>query len=161
VVAIGSDGHLWHTIRDANNQWQGNMGEIANVSAGGPPSFKRVACSGDSDGGLNIVALGSDGQLWHTARRSNGTWFAQFDQVSSDSPGAPAGLMSVGAGNDTNDDMQVVSVAPDGTLWHTIRHDPGNWQATTGKIPTAGGPPQFTRISDGSGTVPSGNIQYP
>lgn len=131
------------------------MGDVAEQTAGGPASFTRVACSGDSDGGLNVIALGSDGQLWRTARDSGGNWSNQFEPVSNDSPGAPAGLVSVGAGNDTNNDMQLVAVAPDGTLWHTIRHNAGGWQANTEPVPRDAESPSFTRISAGSGSIPA------
>lgn len=154
VIAVGSDGRLWHTIRNPNNTWQPTMGSVASQSSGGPAAFTHVACSGDSSGGLNIVALGSDNQLWHTARRSNGSWFANFTPVSSLSPGLPATVRGVGAGNDTNNDMQVIAIGPDGALWHSIRHNNGQWQQGFGRVPTGGGPPQFTSVTAGSGAMP-------
>jgi hypothetical protein len=159
LVAVGSDGRLWHTIRNPDNTWQATMGSIASHSAGGPAGFKRVACSGDSEGGLNVVALGSDDQVWHTARRANGSWFPNFDLVSKDSPGVPQTSIGIGAGNDTNNDMQVVVIGTDGALYHTIRQNSGQWSGPTSQLPTGVGPgsrfsDKFSTITAGSGSAP-------
>jgi hypothetical protein len=115
----------------------------------------RVACSGDSSGGLNIVAIGTDNQLWHTARRSNGTWFPDFTLVSGHSGGLPpSSPVGVGVGNDTNDDMQIVVITAAAQLLHTIRHDNGDWQPGFVVVPTVGGPATFAAITTGSGAIP-------
>jgi hypothetical protein len=60
VVGVGSDGRLWHTIRNPNGSWQSGFGLIESQSAGGPRSFKGVGCAG-AGGGLHVVGVGPTG----------------------------------------------------------------------------------------------------
>lgn len=127
IVAIGDDGKLYHTLRDGDGNWQAaGMGAIATQTAGGPAAFVGVGTAGDGQGGLNVVGVGSDGHLWHTARDNNGKWFATFDDLADRNTGGPGSYTAVaaaGAGGPT----EVVAVGSDGHLWHTIRFASNLW----------------------------------
>jgi hypothetical protein len=112
VVGVGSDGKLWHTIRNSNGTWQPRFEPIESQSSGGPGTFLDVAC-GSADGqALQVVGVGSDGNLWHTIRNSNGNWQASFEPIESQSSGGPPfgfGVGCAGAETGTDHDLQVVS----------------------------------------------------
>lgn len=150
VVGVGSDGKLWHTIRNANGSWQASFGLIESQSSGGPPSFSRVGCGG-ANSSLHVVGVGSDGKLWHTIRNPNGSWQASFGLIENQSSGGPASFRDVAAGSADGQAVQVVGVGSDGKLWHTIRNANGSWQASFGLIESqsAGGPPSFSRVACG------------
>lgn len=145
-IGIGSDGQLYHTIRNPDGTWQSTYGNI--VAQG---TFQRVACIG-TGGSLQVVAVRSDGQLMHAIRDASGNW-SPFGYVQSQSSGGPPAFVDVGAGTTDGQSIQVVGVGSDGQLWHTIRNPSGLWQSSFGKIETvsSGGPSGFGYIS-GSGS---------
>jgi hypothetical protein len=51
VVGVGSDGNLWHTIRNPDGSWQSPFGLIGDQVSGRPPSFRAVACAYTEFGG--------------------------------------------------------------------------------------------------------------
>ena len=150
VVGLGSDGKLWHTIRNDNGTWTPNFGSIATQSKGGPPSFSAVACGSDNPDWLQVVGLGSDGKLWHTIRNDNGTWTPNFGSIATQSKGGPPSFSAVGCAGSSG--LQVVGLGSDGKLWHTIRNDNGTWTPNFGSIATQskGGPPSFSAVACGS-----------
>jgi ABC-type cobalt transport system substrate-binding protein len=146
VVGVGSDGKLWHTIRNSNKIWQASFQPIESQSSGGPPAFNKVGCAGaetGTDHDLQVVGVGNDGKLWHTIRNSNGTWQPSFQPIESQSSGGPAKFQDVACGSADGQALQVVGVGSDGNLWHTIRNSNGNWQASFEPIESqsSGGPP--------------------
>ena len=54
VVGLGSDGQLYHTIRDPNGTWQDFFGLVEGQVHAGPPSFTGVSCGGVADS-LHLV----------------------------------------------------------------------------------------------------------
>src|SRR5580704_4321957 len=82
VVGVGDDGQLWHTIRNADGTWTPGFGLIESVSVGGSWKFNMVGCAGTEGGPfivrvgnptLQVIGVGSDGQLWYTIRNADGT----------------------------------------------------------------------------------------
>ncbi|MFD7642296.1 glycoside hydrolase domain-containing protein, partial [Kitasatospora sp. NPDC059795] len=72
VVAIGSDGNVYHEIRLPNGSWSG----FAPLAGVGTPTMlaREVAITAMSDGTAQVVAVGSDGNVYHEARLTDGTW---------------------------------------------------------------------------------------
>jgi hypothetical protein len=147
VVGLGSDGKLWHTIRDQYGTWSPSFGSIATQSKGGPSSFSAVGCAGA--GGLQVVGLGIGGYLWHTIRYDNGTWEPNFGSIATQSKGGPPAFSAVACGSDNPGWLQVVGLGNDGKLWHTMRNSDGTWTPNFGSIATQskGGPPSFSAVS--------------
>jgi hypothetical protein len=111
VVAVGSSGKAWHTLRSAAGGWQ----EFSAVSilAGDPGPYRSVAAAFIGDE-LHVVA-GTDlnGKLWHTIRKGNGDW-SKFKDIT-DEGGYPNVFDDVSiAGDDLTGDLHVV------TLFRTI-----------------------------------------
>src|SRR5260370_1074734 len=65
IVAAGSDGLLYHTIRNADGSWQNFFGLVEGQVQGGPPQFGVVGCAGVGDA-LQLVAVRFHGLLSHT-----------------------------------------------------------------------------------------------
>ena len=88
-----------------------------------PGDFYGVSCAGIDDE-LHICAL-SDGHLFHTIRRANGTFFPFRDVVTDivqENPGSPSprwitNVSCVGV----NRELHIACVDDTGMLWHTIR----------------------------------------
>ncbi len=150
VVVLGSDGQLWHTIRDTGGTWQAKFDLIESQSKGGPTKFKRVACAG-AGLALHVVGVGNDGQLWHTIRRADGTWEPNFVLIESQSRGgsstSPA-YVDVGCASADGTALQVVGLAFAIEIWHTIRYADGTWHPNFGLIETQSkGGPTFEAFS--------------
>ena len=148
VVALESDGQLWHTIRNPDGTWQPFFGLVENEVAGGPqgfPSFFAVSCGSADLESLQVVASGSDGQLWHTIRNPDGTWQPFFGLVENEVAGGPPNFYSVSCGSTDFESLQVVALGSDGQLWHTIRNPDGTWQPFFGLVENevAGGPVSY------------------
>jgi hypothetical protein len=162
---VGSDGKLWHTIRNAaGTGWQNFFGLVEGAVTGGPPSFKAVACAGTT-AGLQVVGVGVDGKLWHTIRNANETWQGFFGLIEGAVTGGPPSFTDVSCGSPDGQSLQVVGVGSDGKLWHTIRNAAGTgWQNFFGLVEgaVAGGPPTFTAAgAAGAGeTVTQANQQF-
>lgn len=95
-LAVLGDGQLYHAIRNADGSWQPFFGAIASLVQGGPATFGGVACAGTGEI-LQVVGLGTDGLLYHTLRRSDGTWQDAFGPVDDEVQGDPGGFFSVAA----------------------------------------------------------------
>ncbi len=151
IVGVGSDGKLWHTLRGANGVWQANFGSVQTQSHGGASAYRAVACGSTDGQTLQVIGLGSDGQLWHTTRSGTSAWQDQFGKIETQSKGGPpsfAGVSCAGAG----DDLHIVGVGSDGKLWHTLRGANGVWQANFGSVQTQshGGASAYRAVACGS-----------
>ena len=145
LVGVGSDGNLWHTIRNAAGGWDG-FGLVEEVAPGGPPSFRAVNCAGTGPG-LQVVGVGSDGNLWHTIRSAAGGWtgFGLIKQVAA---GGPHSFIDVSCTGIDGRTLQVIGVGYDGMLWETVRNADLSWAPFVRlESLAAGGPGTFKRVS--------------
>ena len=72
VLAIGNDGNVYHEIRFANGNWSG----FAPLPSASSPTMaaSAVAIAGMPDGSSQVLAIGSDGNVYHNIRLANGNW---------------------------------------------------------------------------------------
>ena len=97
VAAVGNDGDLYHTIRDADGSWQNTFGVVKAEVAGGPARYGRVGCASTGES-LQLVGVGSDAELCHTIRNPDGTWQNEFGLVEGQVGGGPSGFATIGCG---------------------------------------------------------------
>jgi hypothetical protein len=99
---------------------------------------------------LQLVAFGTDAQLYHTSRHPDGTWQDYFGLVEGQVSGGASRYRALGCAG-VGDGVQVVGVRSDGHLYHTIRNPDGTWQSSFGLIEgrVHGGPLSFTGVSCG------------
>jgi hypothetical protein len=91
VCAIDKDAGLWHTIRSVDGSWPFAFGDVQRqVRLVGPnPGIgptPEAACSVNPQGDLHVCAIDQGHGLWHTIRRSDGTWPFAFGNVQSAVP---------------------------------------------------------------------------
>ncbi|MCM2425003.1 hypothetical protein [Streptomyces sp. RKAG337] len=79
IAAIGNDGNVWHTIHRADGAWQG-WGAPRGVTT---PTMgaRSIALTGMPNGDSQLLAVGLDGNVYHTIRGASGDWTA-FQPVS-------------------------------------------------------------------------------
>jgi hypothetical protein len=144
ACVITDDGGMWHTIRHPDGTWQPQFGDVKGQS-GNPGHFTAVG-AGSVLGELQVCGLTDDGGIWHTIRRSDGTWQPQFGDVTGQS-GRP-GFLSAVACAGVNDELQVAGQTDDGGIWHTIRHPDRSWQGQFGDVKgQSGNPGHFDAVA--------------
>jgi len=149
VFAAGSDGAIWHTWQvAANNGWVGHWASRATPQAG--VTLRNPAVASNKDGRLELIALGSDNNVWHTWQvAANNGWVGHW--VSRGGIGQPYGILHIG----TNLDGRLeVFLWTNSGLWHTYQTAPDNgWLAAPGKLldPCASNSdPVVARFADGT-----------
>ncbi|MFD5562423.1 glycoside hydrolase domain-containing protein [Kitasatospora griseola] len=131
VVAIGSDGNVYHEIRLPNGSWSG-FAPLAGVGTS-TMQAREVAIAAMPDGSAQVVAIGSDGNVYHETRLTNGSWsgFAPLAGV-----GTPTMLASkVAIAGLPDGSAQVVAIGSDGKVYHETRLTNAGW---TGFAPLDG-----------------------
>jgi hypothetical protein len=153
VAAVGNDGLLYFNIRYANGNWQGWQA-MAGVGA---PNFaaKGVAMAGMPDDTMQMIAIGNDGNLYHTIRNdTSGVWQDWIPMAGADgAANFQASIVSMTGLDDGT--MQVVAVGNDGNIYHNIRQSTasgGNLQGWIG-LAGASGAPTFQASSVAIGAV--------
>jgi hypothetical protein len=138
---------IYHTVRDASGRWQNYFGLVESAVSGGPLGFAAVGCAGTGDA-LQVVGVGTDGQLYHAIRNPDGSWQKSFGSVASEVSGGPGEFMEVACGG-VGGDLHVVATGSDQQIYHTIRDASGHWQDTFGLIESqvSGGPRVFETVS--------------
>jgi hypothetical protein len=141
VVGIGSDASLWHALRRPGGSWQPTAGPVRDRTSGGPSNLLDVACSRTTEGALHVVAVGVNGDLWHTIRDAHGAWQSYFGNVGDQARSGPpfvhsVSILGIGTG------LHVIGAAGWG-LWHTLRREDGTWSS-------------FDCIGDGTADGPRG-----
>jgi hypothetical protein len=126
------DGHLWHTIRDANGKWEG-LGDV-NGQFAIPGPVRAVAAASSAPNVAQFLFATEDGHLWHTIRDANGKWEG-LGNASAQLPIHLAPLITqplnavraVAAASSTPGEADFLFCTEDGQLWHTMRHANGTW----------------------------------
>ncbi|GHC94090.1 hypothetical protein RFN57_03650 [Streptomyces violaceochromogenes] len=72
IAAIGQDGNVWHMSQSpqrVNSGWKKQQ-----WAAGQPMQASAVAIAAMPDGAAQLLAVGKDGNTWHSIRQANGQW---------------------------------------------------------------------------------------
>ncbi|MFQ3561862.1 hypothetical protein QZN11_34400 [Streptomyces gramineus] len=72
IAAIGQDGNVWHMAQSpqrVNSGWNTPL-----WSAGQPMQASAVAIAATPDGAAQLLAVGKDGNTWHSLRQADGRW---------------------------------------------------------------------------------------
>ncbi|MET8543529.1 glycoside hydrolase domain-containing protein [Kitasatospora sp. NPDC004799] len=154
VLAIGSDGNVYHRVRLADGNWSG-YGTLPGV---GTPTMAAgdVAIAGLPDGSAQVLAIGGDGNVYHETRFSNGSWsgFAPLPGINSSR--MAAGRVAITGLSDGS--AQVLVIGGDGNVYHETRFSNGSWSGFA-PLPGRGTPTMAARtvgiagLSDGSAQV--------
>jgi hypothetical protein len=127
--AVNNAGQVWHAIRLWNfgapaiqAQWTA-LGDVAQ-QAGNVGAHTRISCSLDQGGGLHVVTCTADGNVRHTIRRADGSWFP-FGAVKGQA-GDRGNVIDVACAAD-GFILHLVAITNDGSIWHTIRRADGSW----------------------------------
>ncbi|MFI9122254.1 hypothetical protein ACIGW0_23095 [Streptomyces bikiniensis] len=120
----------YHTGLSPSGAW---MPATALGGAGGSFRFSggRQSIAPTSDGSLQVLGSGLDGNVWHTVRYSDGSWqrWNALPTADNKTPGFKATDVSITVMPDGN--AQLVAVGRDGLAHHNIRYADGGWQGWT------------------------------
>ena len=140
VAVIG--GALWHRRRSASATWS-DYTKIATPAAAG--AFTAVSCAGFA-GSLSVVGVANRGastNLWHTIRKSDGSWQRSMGNIKD--PGHDRTFTAVSCAT-VGDDLHVLAVS-NGDLRHTIRYASGKWHPSWGTLPEQGSQDAFLAVA--------------
>ncbi|MBT2528511.1 twin-arginine translocation signal domain-containing protein [Streptomyces sp. ISL-99] len=133
AVGIGADGNLYHNARYTSGSWTGfapldGYGGAAHFTA------SNAAIAGAPDGSAHVLAVGIDGNLYHTTRLKSGSWtgFAPLDGYEGASRFAAA---DVAITTTPDGSAHVLAVGNDKNVYHNVRLPSGSW---TGFAPLDG-----------------------
>ncbi|WP_158708716.1 hypothetical protein [Streptomyces bikiniensis] len=100
IVAVGLDGNIWHNVVRADGGLQG----WRTPPGDGTPAMaaRAAAVAGTASGESRILAIGADGNVYHSLRRANGTWepFRPVPVGPGGRPAFPAGTISAALHSD-------------------------------------------------------------
>ncbi|GAB3889837.1 hypothetical protein GCM10029964_060270 [Kibdelosporangium lantanae] len=133
VATARADGTVYHTIRNADGTWQ-PWGRVAGF--GGAAAFQAgaVAITGLANGDSQTVAVGNDGNLYHTIRSGGDRTWQPWGRVDGLTSGtgfraSAVGIAAVNAAGDPRDgETDVLAVGGDGLLYQNARYTSKNWQ---------------------------------
>jgi hypothetical protein len=108
-------------LRATGSPQQDAPGRPATQRIGNRPNLQQLFSTRVE---LHLTGVSSDGHLWHTIRRGDGSWFG-FGDVESQT-GDRGSFTDVDCAG-VNGELHVCGVTTDGHLWHTIRRANGSW----------------------------------
>ena len=121
MVAIGSDGVVYHTLTRLPGAGVSSFASINGVDPGAMKAFRVAVDTEPGVGQAQVVALGLDHRVWHRIRYDDGSWTAwgltDRDFQATD----------IAVAIDAADLAHVVAVGLDGTVWHRVRYRDGGW----------------------------------
>ena len=155
VVAYGSDKNMYLDIRSSTGTWSG-WTELAGANGVSTFEGPDLAIAGMPDGSSQILAIGTNGYVYHEVRSAAGV-FAGFQAISgvttTDMTATSIGITGMPDGS-----SQVVAVGSDGNLWHIIRNANGSWTSWGAPV-GINGATKFAATQVGIAGMPDGSSQ--
>ncbi|MFF0411860.1 transglycosylase family protein [Kitasatospora sp. NPDC004745] len=126
TTPVSKAGDLYHATRLADGNWT----SFSPLNGYGGAAFfngTQDAIAATPDGSTQTLATGADGNLYHTARYTNGSWtgWAPVDGYAGAARFAAQGEAIVGM---SNGDSQLMAIGKDGKIYHNARYASGSWQ---------------------------------
>lgn len=154
LVGVGTDGELYHTIRDSDGSWQ-EFGRLREGVVGGGPRDFYSATSACARGALHLIGLGSDGCLYHAIGGPDRGWQDEFELIDAErhcGPEAFAAAACAGIG----DALHLVALDTRGQAYHAVRDPRRGWQHFRGLGQLYDAPTRFVAID--CGVVEDGSL---
>ncbi len=118
-----SNGHLWHTVRNADGSWTG-LGDVqTQIAVSGP--VRSIGAATGKSGETHFMFTTSDGHLWHTIRLADGSWQPTGDAHAVLGIAGPVSAVSAAAGK--AGETQYMFTTSGGHVCHSLRKDDGSW----------------------------------
>ncbi|MFE5482741.1 transglycosylase family protein [Streptomyces sp. NPDC056527] len=125
--AVPSDsGDFHHAVRTAQGHWT-PLAPLDGYDGASRFAGNRQSITTTPDGSVQVVGVGTDGNLYHNARFTNGSWqgWAPVDGYDGAARFAAGEVTIAGM---PNGDAQLIAVGNDGKLYHNARFANGSWQ---------------------------------
>jgi hypothetical protein len=156
--AVETTDQLYHSVRRSDGGWLGMTGLLERGLDDGPSGFVGASATGLGDA-LELVAAGTDGELYHATRWPDSSWepftalrgagrlrprpTAPFERIIGSVHGGPPQFYGAACAH-ARGLLHVVGLGCDGHLCHTVRWPNGCWQHRFERVPA---------IDDGQATV--------
>ncbi|WP_308072750.1 transglycosylase family protein [Streptomyces bambusae] len=126
TAPVSKAGDFYHAIRQVDGSWTG-FKPLGGYD--GAPFFngRQEAITATPDGSVQVLGTGSDGNLYHTARYSNGSWTG-WGPLDGANGAARFGARGQAIAGMPNGDAQVMAIGNDGKIYHNARFKSGSWQ---------------------------------
>ncbi|GHI88088.1 transglycosylase family protein [Streptomyces xanthophaeus] len=126
TTPVSKAGDFYHSIRKAGGTWT-SFDPLNGV--GGAPFFNgsQEAITTTPDGSAQVLGTGNDGNLYHQARFTNGSWTG-WEALPGYEGASHFGAKGEAIAGMPNGDAQVMAIGNDGKIYHNARFKDGNWQ---------------------------------
>ena len=156
MLAIGVDGNVYHNIRAANGTWQGWQ-PVAGYNGAVPFTGSSVAITGMPDGSSQMLAIGTDRNVYHNVRGATGVWQG-WQPVAGYGGNARFAGSGVAIGGMPDGSSQMLAIGTDGNVYHNIRAATGLWQGWQ-PLPGYNGAARFAGNRVAIAGMPDGSSQ--
>ncbi|MFJ4965351.1 hypothetical protein ACIP6P_23350 [Streptomyces sp. NPDC088729] len=145
------------TGRSANGTWT-----APSPLSGAGDSFRyvgsRQAVSATPDGGVQVLGIGLDGNIWHNIRGANGTWQGWNALPAADNKKVGFAATDIAITGLPDGSAQIAAVGKDGYAYHNIRRADGSWQGWAAIAGTDAGRLKAGRIA--AAGMPDGSARF-
>ncbi|MGW7434298.1 hypothetical protein ACWGIN_32805 [Streptomyces sp. NPDC054861] len=149
--------HTFHqaTVR-ADGTWTGPS-PLSGVGQAFRFAGPRQAVSAMPDGGVQVLGVGLDGNIWHDILRRDGGRQGWNLLPAADNRAGGFAARDIAVTGTPDGEAQIVAVGKDGYAYHNIRHSDGSWQGWSSMPGQDGGLVKATRVA--AAGMPDGSAQ--